>query len=1415
MDSTLVNEHLRWGVVVVTYLFLSGVGAGSLIVAVLPRLPWFFDQPALLRLRRGAIISAAACFVVIPLAVLADLEQPWRMWRVLFAPQFTSAMPYGSFLLMLLVALIAVNLWLIHRPGFARVAAERDGVLGRLAKLLAGGSGADTGGPLSGRARAFQQVVAVASVVVAVAFVAYTGFLLSSMTSFGLWYTPLLGVVFALAALAAGFTWLAFLAALSPSFSADVRLMRLLGGSAAVLLAAHLATRLWDLAHSAYGESLLWPAVRALLFDRFLVSYVGIELLAGGVLAAALLGWGAWRGRPRMVLVGAALALVGLFASRWNIVMGGQTISRTGRGLIETEVLLWGKEGVIASGALLLWALVVGYALWLVLPLADRSSVGDGRRSAAVSGRRHALLLIAGVVAAVAGGYGSIRALVNPRYRKQVPGPTPLAADRVVHSICLACDARCGSRAIVRDGTVRALFGNPYHPASTLNDPIAFDTSVQDSLRASGSLCLKGVSGIQYLYDPYRIRLPLKRTGPRGSGRFEPIAWDRLIEEVVEGGRLFADIGEDREVEGLRSIRSLEPIDADQPELGPGAYQLVWNTGRGQPGRQQFIERFMKAYGSNNYVSHSDLCQLNHTVSKYLFTGTYADPLGGDKIAGHSQLFADVVNSEYMLFFGVNLGAGGKPGVNTMAPILANRHARGDGHLVLIDPYVPHGRHYADEWVAVKPGTDAALVLGMIRWILDNDRFDRAYLENTTKAAAEADGETTWINATYLVVWEPGDPRDRRFLRARDLGLGGDEYIVIDPGTDQPVAHKSVDAGELFVDREVTDVSGATLRVKSAMQLLRDEAARYDTKGWAEICGVPAETIERLAEEFTSHGKAATASSYRGPAMHSMGIFTGLAIEMLNALVGNYDRKGGVIKNVSDSKWDSDGLYDLKSVDGAPKVKGVHISRIAGKSDVTYEETTEYSRRVAAGKDPYPSTRPWYPFSPAGITTEALAGIDTGYPYPTKAYISYYINTIHSIPGGHRFIETYTDPVKMPLHIAVDTTISETSIYADYIVPDATNLDGQYGFMGQQAGVVSAKHVAIRSPIVESFTGRTDDGRPMLLETFLIDVAIRIGMPGYGDDAIAGVGPNEGRKFPLHKAEDYYLRGIANIAELFKSPAAEAVEQQWVESNYPAADHRDVLAGDEWSRAAYLLARGGYFEAPESAWDEKGQHTSGMKIDERAPLQMWHEVLATTVFPSTGKRLPGNGAWIPAEDGSGRPLHELDSDYPFQVVTFRLSTRTKARTAYDYWAIEIHPENRVEMNPVDAKRLGLTNGDRVRITSPSASREAVLAVSHRPRPGVIAGTHHFGHTQQGNTDWHITDAATAVTGGSEVSAVLHGLDRPIARGDRVHADPRRASRGFNVNDIMRRNDDLAQTPLVDNAGGGTVYLDTRVKVEKA
>ncbi|MEX2532365.1 MAG: molybdopterin dinucleotide binding domain-containing protein, partial [Nitriliruptoraceae bacterium] len=533
-------------------------------------------------------------------------------------------------------------------------------------------------------------------------------------------------------------------------------------------------------------------------------------------------------------------------------------------------------------------------------------------------------------------------------------------------------------------------------------------------------------------------------------------------------------------------------------------------------------------------------------------------------------------------------------------------------------------------------------------------------------------------------------------------------------------------------------------------------------------------------------------------------------------LIGNMNWKGGVVRNSSGPDWDA-GLYDLSTIEGAPTVSGVHISRIDARSDIAYEDSSEFRRKLEETGDGYPSTRPWYPFTHAGITTEALGAADSKYPYPVKIWINYYINQRHSVPGGIRFEDTFTDPDKIPLFISVDTTISETSIYADYIVPDVMYLDGQYGFMGQQTGAVTAYGSAIRQPVVEPLTGRTDDGRAMLMENFLIDLAVRLGLPGFGKAAIPGDsgGPHAGKRFDLLKYEDYMVRGVANFAHNAGVGPAPASEQDYV-SRFPVAAHRNVMTDDEWARAVAVLARGGYFDPPEAAWNGE-RHTIGVKLDDRAPLQIWNEVLGSTKESQTGRDRWGGPTFKEPEDGVGRKLSALDGDeYPFTVVTFRLPIRTKSRTAYDYWAIEVMPENRVEINPQDAVNLGIVTGDRVRIASRSGHAEGIAKVSPRVSPGVIAGTHHFGHTQQGTSEWTITGGAIdAVAGGRNYDPVLHDMTSSNVDGHRVKADRRRGAAGFNVNDAMRRNNDvLDDIPLVDNAGGATIFLDSRVKLEK-
>lgn len=1436
-NFALPNEAVYWKGPVWAYLFLAGLGSGSLIISILPRLPWSASEPHLERLRRIALITALACFLTVPLGVLANEFQPLRMWRVVVFPNLQAVMPYGAYFLTALVLLTLFHLWHIHRAEFAWAASVRSDLLGRIFGALSFGYDLNNPPqPLSGRT---ERALHGARIAAEVGFVAYSGFLLSTMVGVpgGVWNNAMLGPLFFFMAMASGYAWLLIVGSITGFLDDQPRMRRLLAGSGAAFFGGYLLLRLWELGYRAYTDPEVWSAISAMLFGVYGWSFLLGEVLLGGLVAIGCFIVAAFTDSRRAALAGGVLGLAGMLIARWHIVIGGQQVSSTYEGVIPANLAgQWlGEEGWLATIALFVFAITIGALLLWFLPYrgarhntahVDESKPAEELAKAKADDRRRFLTVLGGAGLGIAGGYATVRNLVAPTYEPSVPGPALPEADYVLNSICLSCDARCGTRAVVRDGVVRTLYGNPYHPANTMNQPINYETSLAESLRESGTLCMKGVSGLQYLYDPYRVRTPLKRTGERGSGKFEAISWEQLIEEVVEGGQLFGHLGEDREVEGMRAVFGPDtPIDPADPGLGSTSNGLVWNTGRGQAPRTSFIQRFLSAYGSTNYISHTDLCQMNWYVANYLYTGRYNyDP----EPASSNQLFGDIVNGEFMLLFGVSLGAGWKPGVNTSAPILANRHADGDGRVVLVDPYAQHARHYVDEWVAITPATDAAMLLAMMQWIFAEGREDVGYLENCSTEAADADGEPSWTNATFLVITEEGHERLHRFLRASDLGSDlavpygedgetVDPFVVIDAVSGEPTPSVSSEAGALYVDTTVELADGSEIAVKSSLQLVREEADRHSIEEWAEICGVPHERIIELADAFTSYGRKATASCYRGATMHSQGVYAGIAVNILNSLIGNLNRKGGVVRNQGGPGW-SDGLYDLSTVEGAPGASGVNIARIGGRSDIFYEDTRE-ARENAASQDgdPYPSKRPWYPFTHAGITTEALAGADEGYPYAVKIYINYYINQRNSIPGGDRFVETFTDPAKIPLFLAVDTTINESSIYADYIVPDVMFLDGQYGFMGQQTGACTAVGQALRHPAVEPLTGRTEDGRAMMMETFLIDCAMRLGLAGFGPDAIPGDpdGPHAGQTFPLEKAEDFYVRAIGNFAHNAATPAADPDEVAYAE-RYPVAKHRSVLTEDEWQQAAYVLVRGGYFESPESAWDDQERHTGGVATDAHYGLQIWHEVFATTPESFTGRMRFGTATYRTPTDGAGVDLADADADeYPFVLTTFRESTRTKARTAYDYWALETYPRNFIQIHPEDAAELGIADGDVVEISSRSGSAQGHARVTSRVRRGSIAGTHHYGHRQQGVSDWQIEGADEAVLGARVQSPVLHGVMGTVVEGDTVKGDPRRGSQGVMINDVMRRNDGvLADTPLVDHVGGGTVFLDSRVKVEK-
>lgn len=184
------------------------------------------------------------------------------------------------------------------------------------------------------------------------------------------------------------------------------------------------------------------------------------------------------------------------------------------------------------------------------------------------------------------------------------------------NSACLGCYSACGNRVKVdnRSGQILSVTGNPYNPINAglklpYNSPatdayLAFSSYKDMGLNYRATLCSRGNATIQSHYDSMRILVPLKRAGKRGEGNWKPITWEQAVNETVEGGKLFSEIGEDQSVEGFKQVRDLvTPLDSEQPEFGPKANQFVFIGGRND-GRTPLGVRFTKAFGTVNWFNH-------------------------------------------------------------------------------------------------------------------------------------------------------------------------------------------------------------------------------------------------------------------------------------------------------------------------------------------------------------------------------------------------------------------------------------------------------------------------------------------------------------------------------------------------------------------------------------------------------------------------------------------------------------------------------------------------------------------------------------------------------------------------------------------------------------------------------------------
>lgn len=927
--------------------------------------------------------------------------------------------------------------------------------------------------------------------------------------------------------------------------------------------------------------------------------------------------------------------------------------------------------------------------------------------------------------------------------------------DQIVSpSSCLGCWTQCGVRVRVdtKNNTILRIAGNPYHPLAT-TQPADMSTPVREvyamlggenGLEGRASACARGASMLAQHQNPFRILHPLKRVGPRGSGQWQRISFDQLVSEVTEGGDLFGE----GHVGGLRAIYDNHTlIDENNPEYGPISNQLVF-TDSANEGRTGLIRRFAEqAFGTINFSNHGSYCGQSFRV------GTGA-AFNDSKTMPHGK--PDWSNASFGLFIGAAPAQSGNP-FQRQGRELAEARSRAENtfRYIVVSPVLPTSSSIAagsgNRWQSVLPGTDLALVMGMLRWILENDAFNQDYV---SQPHGDINNEqASWCNATHLLINDPKHPRYGQFLRGADLGWEQEEqanaFVVLD-AQGQLHPHTAVDKAEVFVQTEVETTQGS-VAVLSALSKLREQAQLQSLEEYGQRCGISPEVIIDIAREFTSHGTRAVADAHGGT-MSGAGFYTAYAIAMLNTLVGNLNVQGGLILDAGPfGPFGPGPRYNFAQFEGKVTPKGVPLSR----NRFPYEKTSEYKRHLEKGESPYPAKAPWYPLV-GNLSSEMIASGANAYPYACKVWINHMSNPVYAVAGfRNTVLDSIKDPTKIPLSISINPFFNETNVYADYIVPDTVTYES-WGISAPWADVI-AKSSTVRWPVVQARVEKTADGQDINLESFLFALALNLKLPGFGPGALKD---KEGNRYDLMNAQDFYLRGIANIAYGMGRPVADAIPDDLtmtgVEQLQATLNAR--LKPEEIAKVAMVLTRGGRFDNTQDAWEGKR-----LKAKYAPALQIWNEDLAKIRHSMTGEQASGCPTWYPTRLADGTAMRTLypEQDWPFLVCSYKSNLMSSMSIAMDRLR-QVHPHNPISINKNDAARLGIANGDEIRISTPGGSINGVALVRPGIKEGAIGVEHGFGHTELGAKS-HLIDGVptahkTALSAGVNVNDL--GLGDP-------------------------------------------------------
>ena len=368
------NEvELQWSVLIVLYPFLTGLVAGAFILASLERI---FRVEAVKPTYRLALLTALAFLIVAPMPLQLHLGHPERSLEMYLTPHRSSAMAmFGFVYLWYLMAVLVLEIWLDYRKDIVLLSQSTTGLKRLFYRVLTLGSTNISPGALHVDERV-GWVITLIGIPSAFMLHGYVGFIFGSVKANPWWSTPLMPVVFLFSAMVSGIALVMLMYMLTAFFrktSIDMRCLDTIAKYLFYTFIIDFSLEMLDLIHRIYEADESFRSLDFMVHTRLFVSQIVLQIFLGTLAPLALLGATqlfrfSGQVRKRIYTMAGILTLIGIFAMRWNVVIGGQLFSKSFLGYTTYKMGFVTREGLAPAIFLTILPFVILYILIKLLP---------------------------------------------------------------------------------------------------------------------------------------------------------------------------------------------------------------------------------------------------------------------------------------------------------------------------------------------------------------------------------------------------------------------------------------------------------------------------------------------------------------------------------------------------------------------------------------------------------------------------------------------------------------------------------------------------------------------------------------------------------------------------------------------------------------------------------------------------------------------------------------------------------------------------------------------------------------------------------------------------------------------------------------------------------------------------------------